>query len=63
MLQQKESLLPTGLNIKVQWIRCDSSIIYTRQNIYSLAKLTRMMEFISGGVTCLALSMAPMTCC
>ena len=25
--------------------------------------LTRMMEFISGGVTCLALSMAPMTCC
>lgn len=44
-------------------IRCDTSIIYIRQNIYSFGKLTRMMEFISGGVTCLALSMAPMTCC
>lgn len=32
---------------------CDHSFLY----------LTRMMEFISGGVTCLALSMAPMTCC
>lgn len=40
------------------------SLTYMKpMSIGSEMKLTRMMEFISGGVTCLALSMAPITCC